>query len=80
MFAGKNPEQFLGLLRINYAIAQGEATGADRKAYLEANPEAARQGEWLQSHQPAAEYTSANYFGIHTFYTTLTNGELQAFR
>ena len=80
MFAGKNPEQFLGLLRINYAIAQGEATGADRKAYLEANPEAARQGKWLQSHQPAAEYTSANYFGIHTFYTTLTNGELQAFR
>ncbi|PYE34627.1 catalase [Idiomarina fontislapidosi] len=80
MFAGKNPEQFLGLLRINYAIAQGEATAADRETYFKNNPEAAHQGEWLQNHQPAAEYTSANYFGIHTFYTTLTNGELQAFR
>ena len=80
VFAGKNPQQFLGLLRLNHLIQQGEASAEDRERYLEANPEAARQGRWLQAHAPSAEYTAATYFGIHSFYAVDADQEALAFR
>lgn len=80
VFAGKNPQQFLGLLRLNHLIQQGEASAEDRERYLEKNPEAARQGRWLQAHPPAAEYTAATYFGIHSFLADGSDGQMQAFR
>lgn len=80
VFAGKNPQQFLGLLRLNHLIQQGEASAEDRERYLEENPEAARQGRWLQAHPPAAEYTATTYFGVHSFYAVDTDQEAQAFR
>jgi catalase len=80
LFAGKNPQQFLGLLRINRQIQQGEATPEDRERYLLANPEAARQGAWVRSRLPAAEYTSDSYYGVHTFIAETKTGSLQPFR
>ena len=80
VFAGKNPQQFLGLLRLNHLIQQGEAGAEDRERYLEENPEAARQGRWLQAHPPAAEYTAATYFGIHSFLAEDSDSQMQAFR
>ncbi len=80
VFAGKNPQQFLGLLRLSKQIQQGEATPEDRAKYLQANPEAARQGRWLQDRAPAAEYTAATYFGIHTFMAAGNEGQELAFR
>lgn len=80
VFAGKNPQQFLGLLRLNRLIQQDEASAEDRERYLEENPEAARQGRWLQAHAPAAEYTAATYFGIHSFYAIDADQEARAFR
>lgn len=80
VFAGKNPQQFLGLLRLNHLIQQGEASAEDRERYLEENPEAARQGRWLQTHPPAAEYTAATYHGIHTFYAVDGEQAAQPFR
>lgn len=80
MFAGKNPQQFLGLLQLNAKRARGEATGDDVKAYFAANPEAARQGAYLASNPPAAEYTQSDYFGVHTFMARLNDGNSQPFR
>lgn len=80
VFAGKNPQQFLGLLRVNHSIQQGEATAKDRERYLQENPEAARQGRWLQNHLPAAGYATARYFGVHTFRARDHQGREVAFR
>lgn len=80
IFAGKNPQQFLGLLRINHEIAQGRASSEDRQRYLENNPAAARQGQWLQAHNPASAYTTANYYGIHSFHAAREEAESVAFR
>jgi len=80
VFAGRDPQQFLGLLRLSHRIQQSEATLEDRAKYLEANPEAARQGRWLQEHPPAAEYTGATYFGIHSFFAEGQEGQALAFR
>jgi catalase len=80
VFAGKNPEQFLGLLRINHEIAQGSASSEDRQRYLENNPAAARQGQWLQAHNPAAGYTTATYYGIHSFHAARGKADAVTFR
>lgn len=80
MFAGKNPEQFLGLLRLNAQIRDGEAPADARANYFAANPEAAGQGQWLQQRNPAAEYTSASYYGIHTFFADTATGKKDKFR
>lgn len=80
MFAGKNPQQFLGLLQLNAKRARGEADADDLKAYFAANPEAARQGNYLANNPPAAEYTQSDYFGVHTFMATQHDGQVQPFR
>ncbi|MCR9185295.1 MAG: catalase family peroxidase [Halieaceae bacterium] len=80
LFAGKNPEQFLGLLRINHLIQTGAATPEDRERYLAANPEAARQGAWVRARAPAAAYTRDSYYGIHTFHAAQADGTIQPFR
>ncbi|WP_164742422.1 catalase family peroxidase [Pseudidiomarina mangrovi] len=80
MFAGKNPQQFLGLLQLNAKRARGEATGDDLQAYFAANPEVARQGNFLANNPPAAEYTQSDYFGVHTFLATTADGQSQPFR
>lgn len=80
MFAGRTPEQFLGLLRVNHLIRDGKATPHDRERYLANNPEAARQGAWLASHAPAAGYTTARYFGVHSFIADAVGGGTTTFR
>ncbi len=80
LFAGKNPQQFLGLLQWSAKIQAGEATPADLQKYFAANPEMQAQREWSQGRQASAEYTSSNYYGIHAFFADQPNAAAQAFR
>jgi catalase len=44
------------------------------------NPEAARQGAWLARHAPGAGYTTARYFGVHSFIADAVGGGTTTFR
>jgi len=80
MFAGKNPEQFLGLLRVSHAVKSGKAKPGDIQAYLQNNPEVAGQRQWLNDNLPAPTYTDASYYGVHTFFAQQNDGSQAKFR
>lgn len=68
VFGAKDPENFLGLLQASLPGADGKVDPATIEAFRAAHPDTQPQARWLVSHQPPFSYSSAEYFGIHTFY------------
>jgi len=81
VFAAKSPAQFLGLLQ---SRAPDPATGKPDpekiKAFAAANPEVARQPEYLNARPLPASFADAHYFGVHTFFFTGPDGSRRAAR
>lgn len=73
VFPAKNPDQFLELLT---ALASKDKEKI--AAYFAANPEATGQKTYLMARQVPASYATADYFGVHTFYLTNSDGQRQA--
>ena len=70
IFAAKDPDQFLELLR---TVASGDKEKID--AFFKANPNTTKQKAWLTARPTPASYATADYFGVHTFYLTNDKGE-----
>ena len=75
VFAAKDPETFLGLLQASVPGADGKPDMAKLTAFKAAHPDTKPLEQWLASHQPPFSYTTAEYFGIHTFYLNNKQGE-----
>lgn len=73
VFPAKNPDQFLELLT---AVASKDKEKV--AAYFAANPESTGQKKYLMARQVPASYATADYFGVHTFYLTNSDGQRQA--
>lgn len=72
IFAAKNPEEFVELLKA-VATKDKEKIGA----FFKAHPDSTRQGAWLNARPTPASYATGDYFGVHTFYLTNAKGERQ---
>lgn len=75
VFGAKNPENFLGLLQASVPGADGKPNLAKIQAFRAAHPDTQPQAQWLAANSPPWSYTTAEYFGIHTFYLADKNGE-----
>ena len=75
VFGAKNPENFLGLLQASVPGADGKPDMAKIQAFRAANPDTQPQAKWLAANPPPWSYTTAEYFGIHTFYLADKSGE-----
>jgi catalase len=70
IFLAKDPDQFLALLT-TVATKDKDKIGA----FFKANPNATKQGEWLNARPVPASYASVNYWGVHAFTFTNAQGE-----
>lgn len=68
VFAAKDPQTFLGLLKTSLPAVDGKVDVAKVQAFKQAHPDTKPLDEWLASHLPPYSYASASYYGIHTFY------------
>lgn len=75
VFGAKNPENFLGLLQASVPGADGKPDLAKIQAFRAAHPDTQPQAQWLAANPPPWSYTTAEYFGIHTFYLADKSGE-----
>lgn len=57
--------------------ATGKADPARIKAFLEANPPARAQAEFLATHNPPASYATSSYFGLNAFRVTNEAGKTE---
>lgn len=75
VFAAKDPDTFLGLLR---ARAPDPATGKPdpekAKAFMDANPDTKVQPAYMAKAPITASYATTPYWGIHTFWLTDAQG------
>jgi catalase len=81
VFAAKDPDTFLGLLR---ARAPDPATGKPdpekAKAFMDAHPDTKVQPAYMAKAPITASYATTPYWGIHTFWMTDTKGEKKPVR
>ncbi len=81
VFAAKDPDTFLGLLR---ARAPDPATGkpdpAKAKAFMEAHPDTKVQPAYMAEAPITASYATTPYWGIHTFWLTDARGATKPVR
>ncbi|GAA0545807.1 catalase family peroxidase [Rheinheimera aquimaris] len=75
VFGAKDPENFLGLLQASVPGADGKPDMAKVQAFRTAHPDTQPQAQWLAVNPPPWSYTTAEYFGIHTFYLADKSGE-----
>jgi catalase len=75
IFAAKNPEEFLELLK-TVATKDNDKIAA----FFKAHPHSTRQKAWLTARPTPASYATADYFGVHTFYLTNAKGERQGIK
>jgi len=75
VFNARDPDQFLALLK---AV---ETKDKDKiAAFFKANPNTARQAEWLNARPVPASFATVNYWGIHAFTFTNAEGKKQIFK
>jgi catalase len=68
MFGAMHPQTFLDLMLAARADpATGRPDPEKLKAFRETHPDSHAQGGYMAANNPPAAYTSASYWGIHTF-------------
>jgi catalase len=75
VFVAKDPDQFLALLQ-TVATKDKDKIGA----FFKANPNATRQGAWLNARPVPASFATVNYWGVHAFTFTNAEGKKQIFK
>ena len=73
----KSPEQMLGFLQARFAGPDGKPDPEKVKAFTTANPETARQGQWLTGRPVPASYVGVGYWAIHAYTATNAAGNTQ---
>jgi catalase len=78
IFGTSSPQQLLGLLASRQPDPATKAPDpAKVKAFNDANPEVLLQGRYLASQPVPASFGSVNYWGVHAFSFTNSNGVKQ---
>jgi catalase len=80
VFAGKDPETFLGFLSSLLPDENGNADPAKTMAFIQQNPSVQANVMWNQTAKTPASYANTAFFGIHTFYFDQSNGQKTKFR
>jgi catalase len=77
MFFAKSPEQMLGFLEARFPGPDGKPDPEKIKAFTAANPETARQGQWLAGRPVPASYVGVSYWAIHAYTAMNAAGRAQ---
>ncbi|MFT4810961.1 MAG: catalase [Arenicella sp.] len=80
VFAGKDPETFLGFLSTLLPDENGKTDPAKTMAFVQQNPSVQANVIWNQTAKTPASYANTAFFGIHTFYFDQSNGQKTKFR
>jgi catalase len=80
VFAGKDPETFLGFLSTLVPDENGKTDPAKTMAFIQQNPSVQANAMWNQTAKTPASYANTAFFGIHTFYFEQSDGQKTKFR
>ena len=80
VFAGRDPETFLGFLSTLLPDENGKTDPAKTMAFVQQNPSVQANVMWNQTAKTAASFANTAFFGIHTFYFEQPNGQKTKFR
>ena len=80
VFAGKDPETFLGFLSTLLPDEDGKVDPAKTMAFIQQNPSVQANVKWNQTAKTPASFANTAFFGIHTFYYGKTNAQNTKFR
>ena len=73
VFGSSTPEQMLAAIKANTPGPDGQRDPAKVKAFTDANPNALRQGAWLNGRPVPASFAGVNYWAVQAY--TLTNAK-----
>lgn len=73
VFGSSTPEQMLASIKANTPGPDGQRDPAKVKAFADANPNALRQGAWLNARPVPASFAGVNYWAVQAY--TLTNAK-----
>ncbi|MGB3726008.1 MAG: catalase family peroxidase [Glaciecola sp.] len=68
VFAGKDPETFLGLLKTFLPDENGKVDPSRTGAYIMANPSTQANAMWTRTTPAPSSWANTPYFGLHTFF------------
>jgi catalase len=80
VFAGKDPETFLGFLSTLLPDENGKADPAKTMDFVQQNPSVLANVMWNQTAKTPASYANTAFFGIHTFYFEQPSSKKTKFR
>jgi catalase len=80
VFAGKDPETFLGFLSTLVPDENGKTDPAKTLAFIQQNPSVQANAMWNQTAKTPASYANTAFFGIHTFYFDQSSAQKTKFR
>jgi catalase len=80
VFAGKDPETFLGFLTTLLPDENGKADPAKTIAFVQQNPSVQANVKWNQNAKTPASYANTEFFGLHTFYFDQSSTQKTKFR
>lgn len=68
VFAGKDPQTFLGLLQSMLPDENGQRNPQKTLDYIKANPSVQANVQWNQQAKTPASYANTEFYGLHTFF------------